>query len=206
MRGSADAGVDGSILAARLTQARISAGDDFKADIVNSANVIKATVRGASLDARPFIKSMTEQGSPSQAGAHDFDIDMKIATVAGANKQSISGLELNVSRRGGDDRLAFLRGRIGQGTVSASRRRRGRSPADVDRRGRARQIRRPLSAHGGRQSRSHAAHRRRLRARVRRRSRTSSCRTSRRSGSSSRRPRRTRPARRSIRPRRASRG
>ena len=120
-RGSAEVGVDGAILAAKLTQARISAGDDFKVDVVNSANVVKATVRGASLDARPFIKSLTEQGSPSQAGGKDFDIDMKIGSVTGANKQAISGLELSFSRRGGDDRLAFLRGRLGQGSVSASR-------------------------------------------------------------------------------------
>ena len=121
IRGSADAAADGSIQAARLTQARISAGDDFKGDIVNSANVIKATVRGSTLDARPFIKSLTEAGSPSQAGGPDFDIDLKIATAIGANKQTIGNLELNASRRGGDDRVTLLRGRIGQGAVSASR-------------------------------------------------------------------------------------
>jgi hypothetical protein len=121
IRGSADAAADGSIQAARLSQVRISAGDDFKADIVNSANVIKATVRGSTLDARPFIKSLTEAGSPSQAGGPDFDIDLKVATAIGANKQTISNLELNASRRGGDDRVTLLRGRIGQGAVSASR-------------------------------------------------------------------------------------
>ena len=121
IRGSADAAADGSIQAARLTQARISAGDDFKADIVNSANVIKATVRGSTLDARPFIKSLTEAGATSQAGGPDFDMDLKIATAIGANKQTIGNLELNASRRGGDDRVTLLHGRIGQGVVSASR-------------------------------------------------------------------------------------
>ena len=53
--------------------------------------------------------------------AKDFDLDMKIASVSGANRQSISGLELNLSRRGGDDRLAYLRGRLGQGTLAAGR-------------------------------------------------------------------------------------
>jgi hypothetical protein len=121
MRGSADVGVDGSILAAKITQARISPGDDLRVDVVNSADVIKATVRGPTLDARPFIKSLTGQASPSQAGEKDFDVDMKIASVTGANRQSIAGLELNLSRRGGNDRLALLRGRIGQGSVSANR-------------------------------------------------------------------------------------
>ncbi len=119
-RGSADAAADGSILEARLTQARISAGDDFKVDIVNTLDVVKATVRGSTLDARPFIRSLTAGGSSSQTGGRDFDIDMKIASVIGANKQSINGLELNLSRRGGEDRIALLRGRIGQGGVIAS--------------------------------------------------------------------------------------
>ena len=120
LRGSADAGLDGAITAAKITQARISAGDDFKVDVVNSANVIKATVRGSILDARPFIKWLTQGGASSPA-AKDFDIDLKVATVVGANKQSISGLELNASRRGGEDRLQLFRGRIGQGVVMASR-------------------------------------------------------------------------------------
>ena len=68
VRGSADIGLDGSILAAKITQARISTGDDLRVDIVNSANGVKASVRGASLDARPFIKSLTEQASPSAGG------------------------------------------------------------------------------------------------------------------------------------------
>ncbi|MBV8104419.1 MAG: AsmA-like C-terminal domain-containing protein [Hyphomicrobiales bacterium] len=119
-RGSADAAADGSILAVRLTQARISAGDDFKVDIVNTLNVVKATVRGSTLDARPFIRSLTASGSSSQPGGRDFDIDMKVASVIGANKQSINGLEFNLSRRGGEDRIALLRGRIGQGSVVAN--------------------------------------------------------------------------------------
>ena len=44
---------------------------------------------------------------------------MKIATAVGANKQTIGNLELNASRRGGVDRLALLRGRIGQGVPPA---------------------------------------------------------------------------------------
>ncbi len=121
MRGSAEIGVDGSILAAKITQARISAGDDFRVDLVNSPDEVKASLRGSSLDARPFIKSLAEQASPSQTAGKDFDIDMKLASVIGANKQSIAGLELAVQRRDGGDRLNMLRGRIGQGTLGASR-------------------------------------------------------------------------------------
>ena len=70
----------------------------------------------------------TEQASPAQAGGKDFDVDMKVATALGANRQSISGLELDfLSSRGGDDRgSAQLRGRDRRRRlVSASRRRAG---------------------------------------------------------------------------------
>ena len=80
---------------------------------------VKATVRGTTLDARPVSKTMTDPASPSQRDAKDFDLDMKVGTVTGANKQAIGGLELSLSRRGGDDRLAFLKGRLGQGWGSS---------------------------------------------------------------------------------------
>ena len=121
MRGSAEVAADGAIQSARITQARLSPGDSIQAEVVNTATGVKATVRGTTLDARPIIKAVADEGAPSQAGGKDFDLDMKIASVSGANRQSISGLELNLSRRGGDDRLAYLKGRLGQGTLAAGR-------------------------------------------------------------------------------------
>ena len=121
LRGMADIAVDGTIVGAKFTQARISPADDLKVEIANASNVVKATVRGASLDARPFIKSLTDTGSSSQAGGRDFDLDMKVATAIGGNKQTMNGLELTASRRGADTRLLSLRGRIGQGSVVAGR-------------------------------------------------------------------------------------
>jgi hypothetical protein len=77
-------------------------------------------VRGASLDARAFVKSLWEGSSSAQSAAKDFDIDAKIASVAGANKQAMTGVELTAFRRGGETRLGSLRGRIGGGAVTAS--------------------------------------------------------------------------------------
>ncbi len=120
MHGSAELGPDGSIADAKITQARISPGDEFKADIVNGPSVVKVTVRGATLDARPFIKSLLNAGSRSQGGGKDFDIDLKFGSVTGAHNQSIAGLELAASRRDGSDRLISLRGRIGTGVIGAT--------------------------------------------------------------------------------------
>jgi hypothetical protein len=119
-RGSAQMDPGGAVESATITQARIAAGDDFKVDVVNGPNSLKASVRGASLDARAFVRSILEGTSSGQTAAKDFDIDAKIASVMGANKQAITNMELTASRRGGETRLGSLRGRIGGGAVTAT--------------------------------------------------------------------------------------
>lgn len=120
LRGSAQMDSDGAVESATITQARIAPGDDFKVDVVNGPALLKASVRGASLDARAFVKSLLEGTSSGQATTKDFDIDAKIATVTGWNKQAITNMELTASRRGGETRLGSLRGRIGAGAVTAT--------------------------------------------------------------------------------------
>ncbi len=120
LRGSAQMDPDGAVESATITQARIAPGDDFKVDVVNGPASMKASVRGVSLDARAFVKSLLEGTSSGQGGTKDFDIDAKIATVMGANKQAITNMELTASRRAGETRLGNLRGRIGGGAVTAT--------------------------------------------------------------------------------------
>jgi hypothetical protein len=110
----------GAIESATITQARIAAGDDFKVDVVNSESSLKVSARGASLDARAFVKSILEGGSSGQSATKDFDLDARIASVTGSNKQAITNMELTASRRGGETRLGNLRGRIGGGAVAAT--------------------------------------------------------------------------------------
>ena len=119
MRGSAQMGADGQIATAAITQARIAPGDDFKADVVNG-QVLKVSVRGTTLDGRVFVKSLFDGSPAGQPPAKDLDLDVKVATVTGANKQTITGLELTAYRRGGEMRLGSLRGRVGGGAVTAT--------------------------------------------------------------------------------------
>ena len=119
-RGSAQMDPAGAIASATITQARIAAGDDFKVDVVNGESSLKVSARGASLDARAFVKSILEGGSSGQSATKDFDIDAKIASVMGSNKQAITNMELTASRRAGVTRLGSLRGRIGGGAVTAT--------------------------------------------------------------------------------------
>jgi hypothetical protein len=120
MRGSAQIGADGSIQSATITQARIAPGDDFKADVINSQSMLKISVRGTTLDGRVFVKSLFDGTPTGQPLGKDLDLDVKMATVTGANKQAITGLELTAYRRGGEMRLGSLRGRIGSGAVTAT--------------------------------------------------------------------------------------
>ena len=119
-RGSAQMSPDGAVESATMTQARIAAGDDFKVDVVNGQSSLKVSARGASLDARAFVKSILEGTSSAQTAAKDFDLDAKIASVTGSNKQAITNMELTATRRGGETRLGTLRGRIGAGAVTAT--------------------------------------------------------------------------------------
>ena len=120
MRGSAQMDAAGAVQSATITEARISPGDDFKVDVVNSPTLLHASVRGASLDAHALVKSLWEGGSSTQSVAKDFDLDAKISSVTGANKQAMTGVELTAFRRGGETRLKSLRGRIGAGAVIAT--------------------------------------------------------------------------------------
>ncbi|MBV9908486.1 MAG: AsmA-like C-terminal domain-containing protein [Hyphomicrobiales bacterium] len=120
LRGSAQMDPAGAIESATITQARIAPGDDFKVEVVNSADSLKASVRGASLDARAFVKSVLEGASSGQTAAKDFDLDAKIGSVIGSNKQTITNMELTAFRRGGETRLGSLRGRVGGGAVTAT--------------------------------------------------------------------------------------
>src|SRR5580704_7213937 len=119
-RGSAQMDPAGAIESATITQARIAAGDDFKVDVINGESSLKISARGASLDARAFVKSILEGGSSGQSATKDFDLDARIVIVTGSNKQAITNMELTASRRGGETRLGDLRGRIGGGAVTAT--------------------------------------------------------------------------------------
>jgi hypothetical protein len=119
-RGSAQMDAAGAVESATITQARIAAGDDFKLDVVNGQSSLKVSARGASLDARAFVKSILEGGPSGQSATKDFDLDAKIATVMGSNKQAMTNMELTAFRRGGETRLGSLRGRFSGGAVTAT--------------------------------------------------------------------------------------
>jgi Protein of unknown function/AsmA-like C-terminal region len=117
LKGSAQLSNDGSLVSAKLLQVRLSPGDDLKAEVAPGDSGLKITVRGASLDARPILKGLFAAGPPS--GAKDFDLDLKVASVAGANKQALSQVDLGLSRRDGQTQQFRLNAVLGGGALTA---------------------------------------------------------------------------------------
>ncbi len=156
LRGSAQMDPDGAVETATITQARIAPGDDFKVDVINGPASLKASVRGTTLDARAFVKSLLDGTSSGQIATKDFDIDAKIASVRGSNKQAITSMELTASRRGGQNSTRKFARTHRQRGGDGDRKRAGNADHDIRRR-RASPFRQSLFASRRRRSQSASA-------------------------------------------------
>ena len=117
-RGVIELDAAGGFRSARLSQLRLSPGDDMKVDADEGKEGVKITVRGASIDARPFLKGIFGDNSAKDISASkDLDLDLRAATVAGSNRQNLSGVDLKVSRRSGAVRNFQLQARAGKAPV-----------------------------------------------------------------------------------------
>jgi Protein of unknown function/AsmA-like C-terminal region len=117
-RGTAQLGPDNNLVTAKFPQLKLSPGDDMHVEAERGEDGLKLTVRGTSIDARPFIKYVTRTGDEASAHApgssKDFDIDLKTALLTGNNKQAISNAELRLVRHGGLIRQFALAGKFGR--------------------------------------------------------------------------------------------
>ena len=120
-KGSIDLSPQGEFQSARLTQARLSPGDDMRVDIQKTGDMLKATVRGASIDARPFIKSLTQtsdSGSTGETG--NFDLDLKTPVLSGFTRQALVNADLKIARKA-DSLLQFaMSGQFGRASFAAA--------------------------------------------------------------------------------------
>ncbi len=153
-RGRAEIAADGSLNSLDLDSVKFSPGDDMRVRLEKSGGVQKVTVRGAVIDARPFIKSVLGEGAatpaarpvpaarrgtratpaaPREAGKEatppDLDVDLMVPILAGFNDEALTQAELRLSRRGRDIRTMRLSGRIGSEPMVAEIVRRERQPA-----------------------------------------------------------------------------
>ena len=117
-RGVIELDAAGGFRSARLSQLRLSPGDDMKVDADESRDGVKVTVRGAAVDARPFLRGVFSDTSGKDiTAAKDLDLDLRATTVTGSNRQSLTGVDLKVSRHAGGLRNFQLQARAGRAPV-----------------------------------------------------------------------------------------
>jgi len=106
----------------KLTQVRLSPGDDMQIMAEQTKDLLKLSISGKSVDAKPFLRLLTT-GTAPRAGSgpsKDFDVDLKANLVAGYNNQTASNVTLRMGRRSGQIRLFNLNGKFGKDNVLGS--------------------------------------------------------------------------------------
>ncbi len=121
VKGTVELDNNGDIQSADLPTFALSAVDKvaLKADR-GSDGVLRVTMRGDVYDGRNFVKSSLAGEAPDQ-GKHkpqtDLDLDIKLGTVIGHNGEPLRGLDLRLSRRGGQIRSFTMKSKIGRDTA-----------------------------------------------------------------------------------------
>ena len=73
-------------------------------------------MRGDIYDGRNFVKSTLASTDKAKQKQEDLDLDLKVGTVAGHNGETLRGLDLKLSRRGGRIRTFNMTSKIGRDT------------------------------------------------------------------------------------------
>jgi hypothetical protein len=134
-RGAIELGPDESLQSAKFSQVKFSPGDDAKVDALRVGETLKVMVRGATIDARPFLKTLfasapepaqatvaaaASPATQSAAPIKEIDYDIKSALLSGHNKQVLSGFEMKMLKRGDQYKQLSFDGRFGRDTISGN--------------------------------------------------------------------------------------
>ena len=130
-RGAIELGADNAFQSARFGSVRISPGDDMKIDVAKGDDTFRLIIRGSTIDARPFLKALTQLPGDSTAPLarsakaerketetfKGFDVDLKSGILTGFNKEVMSDVELHLSKRGSQIRQFAVQGKFGRSAV-----------------------------------------------------------------------------------------
>ena len=119
VRGSIEFDSSNEISSANFPVFALSEGDKatLRADRAGDGT-LRVAMRGDIYDGRNFVKSSmagasSDKNKPKQV---DLDLDVKLGTVAGHNGETLRGLDLKMSRRGGHIRTFAMSSKIGRDT------------------------------------------------------------------------------------------
>ena len=119
VRGSIEIDNNGDILTANFPILSLSDGDkvSLKADR-GPDNALRVVMRGDVYDGRNFVKaSLAGDTQDKKQKQSDVDLDIKLGAVTGHNGETLRGLDLRLTRRGGHIRSFSMTSKIGRDTA-----------------------------------------------------------------------------------------
>ena len=117
VKGSVEIDNNSDIVGANFSTFSLSDGDKISLKAERTDNVLRVTMRGDVYDGRLFVKTALAGGSDKgKQKQSDLDLDIKIGTVAGHHGETLRGLDLRLSRRGGRIRNFAFNAKIGRDT------------------------------------------------------------------------------------------
>ncbi len=94
----------------------------MQVEATKTADVIKVAMKGAALDARPFLKYLTSSDTGRSSDKTGVDLDLSATLLSGANRQIVSNAELRFARRAAQFQSLSFSGKLGgdavQGAIS----------------------------------------------------------------------------------------
>jgi hypothetical protein len=117
VRGSVEFDGTNELQSANFPVFALSDGDklSLKADR-GTDGALRVAMRGDIYDGRNFVKSSLASTDKTKQKQEDLDLDIKLGTVAGHNGETLRGLDLKLSRRGGHIRNFVMTSKIGRDT------------------------------------------------------------------------------------------
>jgi hypothetical protein len=120
VKGTLELDDTGEVLSANFPVFSLSDGDKSTLKAERGPDgALRVTMRGDVYDGRGFVKSVLAGPSDgrNQEPAKDVDLDIKLGTVAGYHGETLRGLDLKLSRRGGAVTSFALNAKLGRDTT-----------------------------------------------------------------------------------------
>jgi hypothetical protein len=117
VRGSIEFDNANELISANFPVFALSDGDKLTLKVDRgSDSALRVYMRGDVYDGRNFVKSTLASTDKTKQKQEDLDLDLKVGTVAGHNGETLRGLDLKLSRRGGRIRTFSMTSKIGRDT------------------------------------------------------------------------------------------
>src|SRR5262249_30013178 len=116
VKGALEVDAAGDVVSANFPVFAVSDGDKATLKAERGADgALRGSVRGRVYDGRGFVKStLTGPANSKQKTDKDVDLDIKIGTLVGFNGETLRGLDLRLSRRGGVIMNLALKAKLGR--------------------------------------------------------------------------------------------